>query len=93
MRRLDVELAARSYPILIGGGLLSSAEYILPLLRTRRIALVTNVTIAPLYLEQVRTALEKEGVEITPVVLPDGEAHKTWESLNLIYDALLSTRC
>ena len=93
MRRLDVELASRSYPILIGGGLLSSAEHILPLLRTRRIALVTNVTVAPLYLEQIRTALEKEGVETTLVVLPDGEAHKTWESLNLIYDALLSTRC
>ncbi len=93
MRCLDVALLERSYPILIGGGLLSSAEHILPLLRTTRIALVTNVTVAPLYLGDVTSALDKVGVGITPIILPDGEAHKTWNSLNLIYDAMLSTRC
>ncbi|MCF8199146.1 MAG: 3-dehydroquinate synthase [Sulfuritalea sp.] len=93
MRRLDVALAERSYPILIGGGLLSCVEHILPHLRTQRIALVTNATVAPLYMGGITAALEKVGVGITPIILPDGEAHKTWESLNLIYDALLSTRC
>ena len=93
MRRLNVSLAERSYPILIGGGLLSRADEILAHLRTPRIALVSNTTVAPLYLEVLAGGLEKVGVGVTPIILPDGEAHKTWESLNLIYDALLAARC
>ncbi|MDP2823639.1 MAG: 3-dehydroquinate synthase [Sulfuritalea sp.] len=93
MRRLNVALAERSYPILIGGGLLSRADEILPYLRTPRIALVSNATVAPLYLDVLARGLEKVGVGITPIILPDGEVHKTWESLNLIYDALLTARC
>jgi len=93
MRRLNVALAERSYPILIGGGLLSRADLILPLLRTPRVALVSNVIVAPLYLDVLVEGLEKVGVGVTPIILPDGEAHKNWESLNLIYDALLATRC
>lgn len=93
MRRLNVALAARSYPILIGSGLLSRAEQILPHLPTPRLALVSNTTVAPLYLENLAKGLEQVGVGITPIILPDGEAYKTWESLNLIYDALLAARC
>ena len=93
MRRLNLALAERSYPILIGGGLLSRADLILPFLRTARVALVSNSTVAPLYLDVLATALEKVGVGVTPIILPDGEAYKNWESLNLIYDALLATRC
>ena len=93
MRRLNLALAERSYPILIGGGLLSRADLILPFLRTARVALVSNTTVAPLYLDVLATALEKVGAGVTPIILPDGEAHKNWESLNLIYDALLATRC
>ena len=93
MRRLNVALAERSYPILIGGGLLSRSDEILVHLRTPRIALVSNTTVAPLYLDFLARGLEKVGVGITPIILPDGEAHKTWESLNLIYDALLAARC
>ncbi len=93
MGRLNVALADRSYPILIGGGLLSRAEEILPYLPTPRVALVSNTTVAPLYLDLLVKGLEKVGVGITPIILPDGEAHKTWESLNLIYDALLAARC
>jgi len=93
MRRLNVALAERSYPILIGGGLLSGAAEILPHLRSPQVALVSNTTVAPLYLDGVAGALEKVGVRITPIILPDGEAYKTWESLNLIYEALLAARC
>ena len=93
MRRLNVSLAERSYPILIGGGLLSRADLILPLLRTPRVALVSNSTVAPLYLDALARALEGVGVGVTPIILPDGEAHKNWESLNLIHDALLANRC
>jgi 3-dehydroquinate synthase len=93
MRRLNVALAERSYPILIDGGLISRADLMLPFLRTSRVALVSNTTVAPLYLEVLAKALEKAGVAVTPIILPDGEAHKNGESLNLIYDALLATRC
>ena len=93
MRRLNVALADRSYPILIGEGLLSRAELILPFLRTPRVALVSNTTVAPMYLDMLAGGLEKVGVGVMPIILPDGEVHKTWESLNLIYDALLAARC
>ncbi|TRZ56862.1 MAG: 3-dehydroquinate synthase [Rhodocyclaceae bacterium] len=93
MRRLNLALAERSYPIFIGGGLLSRADLILPFLRTPRVALVSNTTVAPLYLDVLVAALEKVGAGVTPIILPDGEAHKNWESLNRIYDVLLASRC
>ena len=93
MRRLSLSLGDHSYPILIGGGLLSRADLIFPFLHGSRVALVSNVTVAPLYLEQLVGGLAKVGVGVTPIILPDGEAHKNWESLNLIYDALLAARC
>ncbi|MBI5792372.1 MAG: 3-dehydroquinate synthase [Rhodocyclales bacterium] len=93
MRRLNVELAARSYPILIGRGLLGRAELLLDHLRTPRVALVSNTTIAPIYANRFAEALEKLGVGVTPIILPDGEAYKNWESLNQIHDALLAARC
>ncbi len=93
MRRLNLALGDRSYPILIGGGLLSRTDLILPFLPTPRVALVSNTVVAPLYLDLLAGGLEKAGVGVTPIILPDGEAHKTWESLNLIYDALLAARC
>jgi 3-dehydroquinate synthase len=93
MRRLSLSLGDHSYPILIGGGLLSRADLILPHLRSPRIALISNSTVAPLYLDRLADGLKKVGVGVTPIILPDGETYKTWESLNLIYDALLATRC
>ncbi|NJD35916.1 MAG: 3-dehydroquinate synthase [Betaproteobacteria bacterium] len=93
MRSLNLSLGDRSYPILIGGGLLGRGDLIFPYLRSPRIALVSNTVVAPLYLDLLAGGLEKVGVGMTPVILPDGEAHKTWESLNLIYDALLAARC
>jgi 3-dehydroquinate synthase len=93
MRRLNVSLAERSYPILIGPGLLSRIDLILPHLGRPRVALVSNTTVAPLYMDPLVRGLEKAGVGVTPVILPDGEVHKNWESLNLIYDALLANRC
>jgi 3-dehydroquinate synthetase len=92
MRRLKLSLGAHSYPILIGGDLLGRADLIQPFLRSPRVALVSNTTVAPLYFERLAGGLEKVGVGVTPIILPDGEAHKNWESLNLIYDALLAAR-
>lgn len=93
MRRLNVELAARTYPILIGGGLLAKADLIANHLASPRVAVVSNTTVAPLYLDTLVTGLQKVGVGVTPIILPDGEAHKTWDSLNTIFDALLAARC
>jgi 3-dehydroquinate synthase len=57
------------------------------------VALISNTTVAPLYMDVCSRGLEKAGVGVTPIILPDGEAYKNWESLNLIYDALLANRC
>lgn len=93
MRTLMVDLGARSYPIHIGTGLRSRIDLVLPYLKTPRVALVSNDVVAPLYLDQVRGAFEAAGVSVTPIVLPDGEAHKDWPTLNRIFDSLLAARC
>ena len=93
MRRLNLDLADRSYPILIGPGLLARADQLSAYLPTPRIALVSNEVVAPLYRNGLVGELEKVGVGVTAIVLPDGEAHKNWESLNRIHDALLAARC
>jgi 3-dehydroquinate synthase len=90
---LGVALGDRSYPIHIGNGLLTRPELILPYIKQKTVVVVTNTTVAPLYLEVLRTALERGGISVLPVVLPDGEAFKTWETLNQIFDALLGARC
>ena len=93
MRTLNVELGERSYPIHVGAGLLERAELVTACLPQKRVAIVTNETVAPLYLERVSQALAARGVAIVPIVLPDGEAHKNWQTLNTIFDALLEHRC
>jgi 3-dehydroquinate synthase len=93
MHTLNVELAERSYPIHIGPGLLDRTELLVPRLRQKRVAVVTNHTVAPLYLERFSGALERAGVSVVQLVLPDGEAYKNWETLNTVFDTLLEHRC
>lgn len=90
---LGVVLGDRSYPIHIGDGLLDQIELILPHIKQKKAVVVTNTTVAPLYLAKLRSTLESGGISVLPVVLPDGEQYKTWETLNLIFDALLGARC
>ncbi|MGQ9685780.1 MAG: 3-dehydroquinate synthase [Thiobacillaceae bacterium] len=92
MQTLTVDLGERSYPIHIGPGLLERADLFLPHLVQPRAAIVTNTTVGPLYLDRLKGTLEAAGVAVIPVVLPDGEAYKNWETLNLIFDALLRHR-
>jgi 3-dehydroquinate synthase len=92
MQTLTVDLGDRSYPIHIGAGLLAQPGLILPHLAQQRVMVVTNTTVAPLYLAQLKATLEAGGVKVAQVVLPDGEAYKNWETLNLIFDALLTDR-
>lgn len=92
MQTLTVDLGDRSYPIHIGPGLLDRAELVVPHLAQKRVMVVTNTTVAPLYLARLTAALEGAGVVVANVVLPDGEAYKNWETLNLVFDALLAGR-
>ncbi len=93
MQTLTVGLAERSYPIHIGHGLLGRADLLLPYLPHKRVAVISNTTVAPLYLDKLRSTLDSHGISVIPVILPDGEQYKNSETLNLIYDALLTNRC
>ncbi len=93
MQTVQVEFAERSYPIHIGHEIYSSAGLILPHLKRKQVAIVTNTTVAPLYLQQLMDNLQQADVATVPIVLPDGEQHKNSETLGLIYDALLQNRC
>ncbi|MGB3620011.1 3-dehydroquinate synthase [Ketobacter sp. MCCC 1A13808] len=90
METLSVALGERSYPIYIGGGLLAQLGALLPKLAGKQVLVVTNTTIAPLYLEKVQSALH--GYEASSLVLPDGEQYKTLDTLNQIYTALLERK-
>ncbi|MEO7387430.1 MAG: 3-dehydroquinate synthase [Gammaproteobacteria bacterium] len=87
---LNVELGARSYPILIGSGLLSRRDLIEPRLRHRDVLVVTNEIVAPIYLEPVKALLASS--RTATVVLPDGEQHKTMDTVNRVLDALVEAR-
>lgn len=93
MKTLQVKLGAnseRSYPIYIGQDLLSKPELIEPYVIGQQVMIVSNETIAPLYLEKVKQALSK--FDCHTVILPDGEQYKNLNELNTIFDALLSAK-
>lgn len=90
MKTLTVELAERSYPIHIGPGILGDASLLKPFIRGHQVFIVTNTTVAPLYLDRLKAALE--GFDVGCIELPDGEAHKTLDQVGQIYDALLEYR-
>ncbi len=91
--QLNVDLGARAYPITIGRDLLSNATYMGQFVGGKRAAIVTNTTVAALYLGKVRGALEAAGKQVTAIVLPDGEEEKNWASLMQIFDILLAEKC
>ena len=91
MKTLVVELGTRSYPIYIGEGLLARADILHSHIDGRQVMIVTNETVAPLYLQKAQAALA--GSQCHTVILPDGEQYKTWEVLNRIFDALLERQC
>ncbi len=87
MRTVNVDLGDRSYPIFIGTGLLAESQRLRSFIRGKQVCIVTNETIAPLYLAGLQEALA--GLQVSTVILPDGEQHKTLEVLATIYDRLL----
>ncbi len=90
MNTLTVDLGERSYPIHIGRGLLRQPELVRPHVHGTQVMIVTNTTVAPLYLDACRALFD--GFEVADVVLPDGEQYKNLDTLKLIYDALMERR-
>ncbi len=90
MKTLNLDLGEKSYPIYIGQGLLDQAQLLTRHISGKQVMIVTNTTVAPLYLETVKALLAS--FSVAEVVLPDGEQYKTLDTVNLIFDALLENR-
>ena len=90
MERLRIELGERSYPIMIGPGLLDDAGLMDEAVAARDVLVVSNVTVAPLYLGRLERALA--GRRVAASVLPDGERHKTLDTVARVLDALVERR-
>ena len=90
---VHIHLGDRSYPILIGAGLLSAPSTWADLPKGSSALIVTNTTVAPLYAAAVQVALAPHFAQVHVLALPDGEAHKGWEALNQIFDLLLAQAC
>lgn len=88
-----IDLGERSYAIDIGTGLLDESSAFAGLPRAAAALVVTNDVVAPIYLQRLKRSLAPHYASVLAVVLPDGEAHKSWETLNLIFDALLGSGC
>ncbi len=93
MQTLKVNLGDRSYPIHVGDGILSAAGDLLQQAGLRgKVAVITNPTVAQLYLDPVHESLTRAGFDVTPVLIPDGEEHKNLGSLSAVYDRLIADR-
>jgi 3-dehydroquinate synthase len=90
MKIINVDLGDRSYPIYIGSGLMSESKLLTPHVVGKQVMIVSNTTVAPLYLEKAKGLFADK--QVSEVILPDGECYKNWETLNLIFDKLLSER-
>lgn len=93
LQTVAIELADRSYHIAIRGSLFDNPLSYAELPNAQSALIVTNTTVGPLYAERLHKALAGKYPHVCTVVLPDGEQYKTWESLNLIFDALLGHGC
>lgn len=83
-QQIQVNLGERSYPIYIGQSLMSDSETLSRYLLKKRILIVTNETVAPLYLNQVQDTMASFG-EVSSVILPDGEQFKDLTHLDVIF--------
>ncbi|MDH3513828.1 MAG: 3-dehydroquinate synthase [Gammaproteobacteria bacterium] len=91
MKTLHLDLGERSYPIYVGSGLIGQPDLLKKHIAGSRVAIVTNETVAPLYLAKLRSLLGAQ--QPVEVILPDGEQYKTLEVLNRVFDSLLGARC
>ena len=93
MQSLTIDLADRSYPILIGQNLLADPAAWQGLPKAATAVIVTNETVAPLYAPALREAIAPHYPRVLTLALPDGEAHKTWQTLQQVFDLLLGEGC
>ncbi len=93
LQTMSIGLAERSYHIAIRGSLFDNPLTYAELPKASAALIVTNTTECPLYAQPLQKGLAPQYGQVHTVVLPDGEEFKTWESLNLIFDALLSHGC
>ena len=91
--QVDISLAERSYSIVIGSKLLGDPSSYDQLPSANTALIVSNTTVAPLYAEQLQAALQARYSRVLLVTLPDGEVYKDWQTLQLIFDALLENVC
>ena len=92
MKTINIDLGDRSYPIYVGEQLIGNPTILHDHIHTDHVVIVTNTTVAPLYLDTVTKALGDDK-NILPIILPDGEQYKNTETLNTIYEALLKNKC
>ena len=92
MHTLTVNTPSHAYPIFIGSGLLEQADTLLKPYLSKSAAIISNETVAPLYLHTLQTALDKLVIAHFSIILPDGEQYKNWQTLNLIFDGLMQHR-
>jgi 3-dehydroquinate synthase len=90
MKTLTVDLGPRSYPIHIGQGLLRRPDLVSKRIRGKQVMVVSNETVAPLYLDSVKQMLN--GFDLASVILPDGEQYKNLETLDSVFTSLLEHR-
>ncbi len=92
METIKIDLGSRSYPIYIGENITQDSALLSQHISTKNIVIISNTTVAPLYLDGLILSLGDDK-NIIPIILPDGEEFKNLESLNLIYDGLLKNKC
>ncbi|MGH7845066.1 MAG: 3-dehydroquinate synthase family protein, partial [Candidatus Binatia bacterium] len=92
-RSLTVNLGSRSYPIHIGTGFLSrTGELLASLLAGKKVGIITNSTVGQIYLEPLQTSLKGLDLEVSTILVPDGEKHKNLKTLATVYDQLIAAR-
>jgi 3-dehydroquinate synthase len=91
--QVDIRLAERSYPIVIGSGLLGIADTWKKLPPASAAVIVSNTAVAPLYAARLKAALQARYAQVVLLELPDGEVYKDWPTLQRIFDTLLQSQC
>ena len=91
MKTININLKKRGYPIYVGEGLIENYNLIKKHISNKKVVIITNDKVAPLYLQKITNTLSNEK-DIIPIILPDGEAFKNIDTLNIIYDALLTNK-
>jgi 3-dehydroquinate synthetase len=90
--QLEVSLGDRSYSIYIDSGLLQDGKLLMKHVKSKKALIVTNTKVGPIYSAGIRKLLESAGVEVSQIVLPDGEEYKTMEYLNKILDEAIYSK-